>query len=123
MKILITGSGGLIGKEIAYQLSKNKKYDLNLKISTSLPSGNLLLAEGFVFATQSNLFKIKITVNLKHKFAERFFTNKNDRSGYLIFIAFCAICEAQIRNIEKVKDASLFRYRLNAICENLPPRS
>ena len=30
MKILITGSGGLIGKEIAYQLSKNKKYDLNL---------------------------------------------------------------------------------------------
>ena len=70
-----------------------------------------------------NLFKIKITVNLKHKFAERFFTNKNDRSGYLIFIAFCAICEAQIRNIEKVKDASLFRYRLNAICENLPPRS
>ena len=30
MKILITGSGGLIGKEIAYQLSKNKRYDLNL---------------------------------------------------------------------------------------------
>ena len=30
MKILITGSGGLIGREITYQLSKNKKYDLNL---------------------------------------------------------------------------------------------
>ena len=30
MRILITGSGGLIGKEIVYQLSKNKKYDLNL---------------------------------------------------------------------------------------------
>ena len=30
MKILITGSDGDIGKEIAIQLKKNKKYDLNL---------------------------------------------------------------------------------------------
>jgi len=75
------------------------------------------------YPDSKNEFKIKIYVNLKHKFAERFFTHANDRIGFLTFIAFCAICEAQIRNIEKVKDASLFRYRLNAICENLPPRS
>ena len=31
MKILITGSDGEIGKKIAYQLSKNHKYNLNLK--------------------------------------------------------------------------------------------
>jgi dTDP-4-dehydrorhamnose reductase len=30
MKILITGSDGEIGKKIAYQLSKNQKYNLNL---------------------------------------------------------------------------------------------
>ena len=30
MRILITGSDGEIGREIAYQLSKNQKYNLNL---------------------------------------------------------------------------------------------
>lgn len=33
MRILITGANGEIGKEIAYQLSKNKKYNLDLLIN------------------------------------------------------------------------------------------
>lgn len=40
MKILITGSEGLIGKEIAYQLSKNKKYDLNLLSNKRINNNN-----------------------------------------------------------------------------------
>ena len=98
----------------------NHKY--KYKVITEYNDGEPNLYD-CIFPDPKNEFKIKIYINLKHKFAERFFTHANDRVGFLTFIAFCAICEAQIRNIEKVKDASLFRYRLNAICENLPPRS
>ena len=40
MKILITGSSGLMGREIAYQLSKNKKYDLNLDFKFEIRNFN-----------------------------------------------------------------------------------
>ena len=53
MKILITGSNGLIGKEIAYQLSKNKKYDLNLLSNKRI--NNNLIWRIFIYPITPNL--------------------------------------------------------------------
>ena len=99
---------------------ENQKY--KYKIITEYDENNtdLYFAE---IPDQKNNFKIKVYINLKHKFAERFFTHTGDRIGFLTLITFAAICELQIRNIDGVKDAALFRTRLNRICENIPPRT
>ncbi len=99
---------------------ENQKY--RYKIITEYDENNLDLyfAE---FPETKNNFKIKVYINLKHKFAERFFTHNNDRAGFLTLITFFAICEAQVRHIDGSKDAALMRLRLNSICENIPPRT
>lgn len=99
---------------------ENQKY--KYKIITEYDEGNtdLYFAE---FPETKNNFKIKVYINLKHKFAERFFTHGNDRAGFLTLITFFAICEAQVRNIDGSKDAALIRLRLNSICENIPPKT
>ena len=99
---------------------ENQKY--KYKIITEYDENNpdLYFAE---FPESKNNFKIKVFINLKHKFAARFFTHNNDREGFLTLITFFAICEAQVRNIDGSKDAALIRLRLNSICENIPPRT
>ncbi len=99
---------------------ENQKY--RYKIITEYDENNtdLYFAE---FPDTKNNFKIKVYINLKHKFAERFFTHNNDRAGFLTLITFFAICEAQVRHIDGSKDAALMRLRLNSICENIPPRT
>ncbi len=99
---------------------ENQKY--RYKIITEYDENNtdLYFAE---FPDTKNNFKIKVYINLKHKFAERFFTHTNDRAGFLILITFFAICEAQVRHIDGSRDAALMRLRLNSICENIPPRT
>ena len=99
---------------------ESQKY--KYKIITEYDENNpdLYFAE---FPDSKNNFKIKVYINLKHKFAERFFTHGNDRAGFLTLITFFAICESQVRNIDGSKDAALIRLRLNAICENIPPRT
>ncbi len=106
--------------EWAEVILENQKY--RYKIITEYDDNNtdLYFAE---FPETKNNFKIKVYINLKHKFAERFFTHSNDRVGFLTLITFVAICEAQVKNIDGSRDAALIRLRLNSICENIPPRT
>jgi len=66
---------------------------------------------------------VKIFLNLKHPFSSRFFTARNERMGFSILIAYLACCEVHITKKEGVKDASLIRFRLNEICQNIPPKT
>ena len=99
---------------------ESQKYRYKIITEYDENSTDLYFAE---FPDSKNNFKIKVYINLKHKFAERFFTHSNDRAGFLTLITFFAICESQVRNIDGSKDAALIRLRLNAICENIPPRT
>jgi len=99
---------------------ENQKYKYKIITEYDENNPNLYFAE---FPDSKNNFKIKVYINLKHKFAERFFTHSNDRAGFLTLITFFAICESQVRNIDGSKDAALIRLRLNSICENIPPRT
>ena len=99
---------------------ENQKYRYQIITEYDESNTDLYFAE---FPDSKNNFKIKVYINLKHKFAERFFTHNNDRNGFLTLITFFAICEAQVRHIDGSKDAALMRLRLNSICENIPPRT
>ena len=67
--------------------------------------------------------KIKVFLNFKHSFAQRFFTTNNERTGFSIILAYLAVCEVHLTKKEGVKDASLLRARLNEICEKIPPKT
>ena len=67
--------------------------------------------------------KIQIFINLKHNFPASFFSTSNGRLGFSILIAYLACCEVHITKKEGIKDASLIRFRLNEICQNIPPRT
>ena len=99
---------------------ENQKYRYQIITEYDESNTDLYFAE---FPDSKNNFKIKVYINLKHKFAERFFTHNNDRNGFLTLITFFAICEAQVRHIDGSRDAALMRLRLNSICENIPPRT
>ena len=60
MKILITGSDGDIGKEIAIQLKKNKKYDLNLLSNKKKNKKK----SNFFYQNLLNPIKIKLKPNI-----------------------------------------------------------
>lgn len=99
---------------------EEQKYTYKIITEYDESNPDLYFAE---FPETKNNFKIKVYINLKHKFAERFFTHGNDRKGFLTLLTFFAICESQVRNIDGSKDAALIRLRLNSICENIPPRT
>ena len=99
---------------------ENQKYKYKIITEYDESNTDLYFAE---IPDAKNNFKIKVYINLKHKFAQRFFTHTGDRNGFLTLMTFAAICELQIRNIDGVKDAALFRTRLNRICENIPPKT
>ena len=74
MKILITGSDGDIGKEIAIQLKKNKKYDLNLLSNKKKNKKK----SNFFYQNLLNPIKIKLKPNIIIHCAGK---HPNSRSG------------------------------------------
>jgi len=64
---------------------------------------------------------LKIFINLKHPFIERFFSE--NISGISILISYFSITEIFVWQTDGVREASLVRQRFNNMCRNLPPRT
>jgi len=89
--------------EVNYEYDKNVNYFYDIQIANKKDED------------------IKIFINMKNTFIERFFSESIDGLG--IFISYLAVSEVQVWKFDGIREVSLLRERLNTICKNIPPKN